>query len=315
MISVAIPVLTAPTAAGKSELALKLAEQVPLEIVSADAFNVYRGMDIGTAKPDQEARARVPHHLLDLREPFEPYDVAQFVQDAEVAIAGILERGRAPLVVGGTGFYLQALVRGLPLTPPANPVVQAEVERELAERGLDALLLDMAAVNPAEAARMERNPRRVVRALEVWRRTGRFPGAFGHSTPRFRYQVIAFTRPPEELEARVRGRVHAMFGAGLVDEVRSVLNALPPTDRRPTAWQAIGYREVEALLRGERTPEQTEQDIVVATLAYAKRQLTWIRTQLKAPLLTPEEAESKLLSVLNKGRHQKPAKNSRADLS
>ena len=165
-----VPILTAPTAAGKSALALEAALACGAEIVSADAFTVYRGLDIGTAKPGAEDLARVPHHLIDVADVTGAFDVARFVTLAEAAIRDVLARGRTPLVVGGTGFYLQGLMQGLPLTPPSDPRVRAEVEADLEARGLDALLADIAATDPAEAARMERNPRRVVRAVEVHRR-------------------------------------------------------------------------------------------------------------------------------------------------
>lgn len=291
-------ILSGPTASGKTALALRLAERHGLEIVSADAFYVYRGLDVGTAKPSRAERARVPHHLIDLRDPWENYDVAQYVRDAEAAIWGILARGRTPLVVGGTGFYLSALMHGLPLTPPADPQVRAEVEAELAERGLSALLAEVERINPAEAARLERNPRRVVRALEVYRRTGRFPGDFGRSTPGFTYQVFAMDRPPAELQAIIEARTAAMLEGGLLDETRWLAERVPLREPRPTAWQAIGYREALDQLEGRATPEETQTRIVAATLAYAKRQRTWLRTQLGATLQTPEEVEAVLTNFL-----------------
>ncbi len=290
-----VPLLTAPTAAGKSALALALAQESGLEIVSADAFTVYRGLDIGTAKPTPAERASVPHHLLDVADVSENYDVARYVQEAEAAIAGVLERGRVPLVVGGTTFYLSALLRGLPLTPPADPLVRAAVEAELAERGLAALLADIAATDPAEAARMERNPRRVVRATEVYRRTGQYPGAFGHRPPRFGYTVTAFTRPGLELEVRMRGRVQAMFAAGWAGEAAWLASQLDPkTLPRPTAWQALGYREAWAVHTGQLSEMEAMARIVLASRQYAKRQLTAMRSQLGAQLLPPQDAADQL---------------------
>lgn len=290
-----VPLLTAPTAAGKSALALHLALESDLEVVSADAFTVYRGLDIGTAKPTPAERQAVPHHLLDVAEVTESYDVARYVQQAEAAIAGVLDRGRVPLVVGGTTFYLSALLRGLPLTPPADLAVRAAVEAELAERGLDALLADIAARDPAEAARMERNPRRVVRATEVHRRTGQYPGSFGHRPPRFSYAVTAFTRPGPELEARMQGRVEAMFAAGWADEAAWLAARLDPDTRpRPTAWQALGYGEAWAVHRGTLGEAEAAARIVLASRQFAKRQVTATRGQLGAALLTPQEAAVKL---------------------
>ncbi|ADV67534.1 tRNA (adenosine(37)-N6)-dimethylallyltransferase MiaA [Deinococcus maricopensis] len=292
-----IPLLTAPTASGKTALALHLAAQHPLEIVSADAFNVYRGLDIGTAKPTAPERARVPHHLVDVVDVTEDYDVARYVRDAETAIRDVLARGRVPLVVGGTGFYLTGLMRGLPLTPPSDPQIRAAVEADLHARGLDALLADIHALNPQEAARMERNPRRIIRALEVHRRTGRFPGEFGHSTPAFTYAPVAFTHP--QLEARIAARVHAMFDAGLPAEAAWLATQVPPNrDPRPTAWQAIGYREALAVHHGHLSVDDAIAAVTLATRQYAKRQLTWTRTQLHAPLLDPQSAETHLTRLL-----------------
>ncbi|WP_216317936.1 tRNA (adenosine(37)-N6)-dimethylallyltransferase MiaA [Deinococcus aestuarii] len=294
-----IPLLTAPTAAGKTALALEIGQAFGLEIVAADAFTVYRGLDIGTAKPTPEERAAVPHHLLDVADVTEDYDVARYAREAEAAIHDVLARGRVPLVVGGTGLYLSALVRGLPLTPPADPATRAEVEAELAERGLDALLAEVEARNPAEAARLERNPRRVVRALEVYRRTGRFPGEFGHAAPTFTYRVFAFTRPWPELEARIHARVEAMLAGGWPGEAAWLASQVSPDrDPRPTAWQALGYREALAVHGGTLTPEEAAQRISLATRGYAKRQLTWTRTQLGAHPTSPGEAAADLRTFL-----------------
>lgn len=319
----ALPLLTAPTAAGKTALALQLAalnraelgqtelgqeksgqsEPGQLEIIAADAFTVYRGLDIGTAKPSPAERGAVPHHLLDVADVHEEYDVARYVAEAEAAIRVVLARGNIPLVVGGTGFYLSALTRGLPLTPPSEPDLRAEVEADLAARGLDALLADMAAANPAEAVRMERNPRRVVRALEVYRRTGRFPGEFGRTEPAFSYQITAFTRPAAELEQRIGRRVGAMLSQGWPEEAAWLASRLDPeTMPRPTAWQALGYREALAVAQGKLTVQAAQQAIALATRQYAKRQLTWTRTQLAASPVTPSQAADSLAAQLSELR-------------
>lgn len=294
-----IPILTAPTAAGKSALALAAARAAGAEIISADAFTVYRGLDIGTAKPDAAERTQVPHHLIDVADVTEPFDVARFVTLAEAAIRDVLARGRTPLVVGGTGFYLQGLMSGLPQTPPSDPQVRAQVEAELEARGLEALLAGIAATDPAEAARMERNPRRVVRAVEVYRRTGRYPGAFGRSEPAFTYAPIAFTRAPQELEARVHARTLEMFRRGWAPEAAWLADRLDPAlEPRPTAWQTLGYREALAVARGTLGVPEAAAQIKLATRQYAKRQLTFIRTQLRAPLLSPDEAARHLTRQL-----------------
>ncbi len=272
------------------ELALK-ARGVEVEIVSADAFLVYRGLDIGTAKPTVAERRGVPHHLLDVADVTESYDVARYVGQAQAAIGGILERGNTPLLVGGTGFYLSALIRGLPLTPKSEPQARAALEQELLERGLDALLAEIGASSPAEARRMERNPRRVLRALEVFRQTGRWPGEFGTTAPAYTYLVAAFSPPMAELERRISERAAAMFAAGWPAEAEWLASQIDPATRpRPTVWQTLGYEQALAVVRGKLDIQDAQQAVVQATRQYARRQLTWFRRQLGAELLEPEAA-------------------------
>ncbi|WP_161882155.1 tRNA (adenosine(37)-N6)-dimethylallyltransferase MiaA [Deinococcus alpinitundrae] len=291
-----LPILTAPTAAGKSALALRLARQSPLEIISADAFTVYKGLDIGTAKPTPAEQQEVPHHLLDVADVTDSFDVARWLRLAEEAITDILGRGKVPLIVGGSGFYLKALLRGLPLTPPSDPPARAEVEAELEERGLDALLAEIAARYPQEAARMERNPRRVVRALEIFRRTGRFPGEFGHSPPAYRYQVFAFSQP--DLESRIRQRVRVMLAAGWPQEAAWLAEQVAPSGSA-TVWQVLGYREALAVARQQLGAQPALDQITLQTRQYAKRQLTWARTQLGAVIQSEAQAEDELNTFLS----------------
>jgi tRNA dimethylallyltransferase len=266
--------LAAPTAAGKTATVLALADRWPIEVVSADAMQVYRGLTIGTAAPGAAERARVPHHLVGLVDPTTPYSVALYVPAAEAAIAEVLARGRVPLVVGGTGFYLDALIHGLPTTPKADRRVQAEIAAELGARGIDALLEELAAASSEDAERAQRNPRRVVRALEVLRRTGRPPAAFPPKPPRFAYRAAVVLPSPETLQARVRARTRAMIDEGWLDEVR----ALAPTmDRWATARQAIGYEALRRVLAGTLRLDDAVAGIEQATLRYAKRQRTWFR--------------------------------------
>ncbi len=270
-----VPVLAAPTAAGKTAAALRLAAHPAgrgLEVISADAMQVYRGLDVATAKPTAAERARVPHHLLDLVEPFEPFSVAAWVTAAEAAIDDVLARGGRPLVVGGTGFYLAALGDGLPTTPPSDPARRAALEAELAERGLDALEAELRAAAPEDATRAQRNPRRVLRALEVLRATGRPPSSFPAAPARFRLRTFVALPTPPLLAQRVRERVAAMVAAGLVDEVARLLATVPP---EATVWQAIGPKELAPVLRGERPLAAALDDVADATLRYAKRQRTW----------------------------------------
>ncbi len=266
-------------------------EQPGVEIVSADAFLVYRGLDVGTAKPGVDERRGVPHHMIDVADVTESYDVARYVQGAEAAVADILERGHTPLLVGGTGFYLSALKNGLPLTPKSEPEARAALELELAERGLDALLAEIERSNPEEARRMERNPRRVLRALEVKRQTGRWPGEFGSTTPAHRYRVAAFSPPLDVLERRISERARQMFAAGWPTEAAWLADQVSPdTSPRPTVWQTLGYEQALSVARGQLEQAQAEAEVSLATRQYAKRQLTWIRKQLGADLLDPEQA-------------------------
>jgi tRNA dimethylallyltransferase len=283
-----VPLLGAPTASGKSAAALELARRFPLEIVTADAMQVYRGMDIGTAKPSEQERLRVPHHLLDLVTPDQPFSVADWVIQAEEAIAQILKRRSVPLVVGGTGFYLQALSRGLPTVPAASPEVQEVLWLELETYGLDVLEAELAGASPVDAQRAQRNPRRVVRALEILRRTGRPPSDFPLRPPRFRYSMTVIEPSLDLLRPRIERRCREMFDAGLAHEVDVLLRTYPS---RLTAMQAIGYKEVAEALAGGISMEEARQQVEQATVRYARRQLTWFRRQeadLRLPVLAHE---------------------------
>jgi tRNA dimethylallyltransferase len=269
-----VPVLAAPTASGKTATVLRLAERWPLEVVSADAMQVYRGLAIGTASPDADQRARVPHHLVGVIDPATPFSVAAYVRAAETVIAEVGARGRVPLVVGGTGFYLNALAEGLPTTPPADREVQAAIAAELAAVGLEPLLRELAVASPADAGRTQRNPRRVVRAVEVLRRTGAPPSAFPPRPPRFRYAFAVALPAPETLQARVRQRTRALIEAGWLEEVAALA---PSMHAWATARQAIGYEPLRRVLTGELRLEDALAGIEQATLRYAKRQRTWFR--------------------------------------
>ncbi len=279
-----IPALGAPTASGKSAAALQLAlERGNVELVTADAMQVYAGMDIGTAKPTAEERAAVPHHLLDIVTPDMPFSVQLWVEAAEEAIAAVLSRGNVPLVVGGTGFYLRALSMGLPLVPAADPGVQAPLWDRVSAGELPELVAELTRLAPADAARADRNPRRVVRALEILQRTGRPPSEFGYSEPAFRVSKLVLLPDPAELDARIALRARQMFADGLVAEVSALLARWPG---QLTAMQAIGYKEVLEHLRGEASLEEAMERVRVATVQYSRRQLTWFRKEPDARQLS-----------------------------
>ncbi len=270
--------LAGPTAAGKSAVALALAERIGGEIVSVDSMQVYRGLDIGSAKPTRTEQARVPHHLIDIRDLDESFDAAQFVDLANTAAAEIVARGRTPILCGGTGLYFKALFGGLGESPTPDPALRAELETA----PLDELLRELEARDPATFARIDQqNPRRVVRAVEVIRLTGK---PFSEQRSDWRASVAqaglwALRREPEDLRARVNDRVDAMFEAGLVEETRALLER--GLERNPTAMQAIGYRQVVEHLRGERPLAETVELVKSRTRQFARRQMTWFRNQLE----------------------------------
>ncbi len=279
--------LAGPTAVGKSAVALALADLLGGEIISVDSMQVYRGLDLGTAKPTAAERARVRHHLIDVAELNEPFDAARFVMLARRAVAEIQGRGRVPIFCGGTGLYFKAFLDGLGEAPPSDEKLRAELEAT----PLADLLQELEAGDPATFATIDRhNPRRVVRAVEVLRLTGkpfstqraRWREATDEPTPRpdgsrgrSPHQIICFTRPSPELHARINLRVDEMFARGLVTETRQLLDH--GLAQNQTAMQAIGYRQVVEHLRGERLLADTIELVKIKTRQYAKRQLTWFR--------------------------------------
>jgi tRNA dimethylallyltransferase len=284
-----------PTAVGKSTVALELAERLGGEILSVDSMQVYRGLDLGTAKPSPADRARVPHHLIDVAEPGDSFDVARFVELAQAASAEMLGRGRVPVFCGGTGLYFKALLEGLGEAPASDPALR----RELEATPLAALLQELAERDPATFARIDRhNPRRVVRAVELVRLSGR-PAAELRAVwqkPSYRgaspgeLTIIGLERDPADLRARIDTRVNAMFAHGLVDEARRLLGQGLAENR--TAMQAIGYRQVVEHLRGEWPLDATIELVKVKTRQLARRQMTWFRRQLPMRWLkvAPDEA-------------------------
>jgi tRNA dimethylallyltransferase len=271
-------VLVGPTAVGKSALALAIAELAgDCELVSLDSMQVYRGLDIGTAKPSVAERARVAHHLVDVADPWEEWSVARTQAGVRSALSAIEGRGRRAVLVGGTGLYVQAVVDGLAL-PGEDRALRAQLEAEAASpEGLAALHAELAAADPVAAARMEpTNLRRVVRALEVVRSTGRpfssfGPGLDAYGTPAIDARVVGLTVERPVLDARIAARVDAMVAAGLVDEARTLAASAEPVSR--TVRQAIGYRE----LWTEPTVAAALERTVIRTRQFARRQPSWFR--------------------------------------
>ncbi|MFP4114413.1 MAG: tRNA (adenosine(37)-N6)-dimethylallyltransferase MiaA [Spirochaetota bacterium] len=273
--------LFGPTAVGKTGLLETLADR-PVEVVSADSMQVYRGMDVGTAKPDPSFRSRVPHHLIDIRNPDEQYDVGAFVHDADEAIAAIHGRGRVPVVSGGTGYYFKHLFLGLPESPPSDPAVRAAVRERADREGLSALYAELGRVDPSTAARVGENDRyRITRALEVYEQTGRPLSSFamvGEPRADLRVTSVCVTRDREELGVRIRRRVDEMFASGLRAEVERLVSAgYGPAD---PGLRAIGYREFfaeDGAVRPVGDDGAIAAEIARNTRRYAKRQETFFR--------------------------------------
>jgi tRNA dimethylallyltransferase len=281
--------LVGPTAVGKSEVALLLAEQIRGEIVSVDSMQVYRGMDVGTAKPSAAEQRRVPHHLLDVVPLSEAFDAARFCELAGQAVEVIHAARHAPIFCGGTGLYFKAYLGGLGEAPPSNPAVRAELE----SIPLPELLGELEQRDPVTFQSIDRqNPRRVVRALEVIRLTGkpRSVQRADWSVARQPAAFFALSRESGDLRRRIEVRVERMFECGLVEEVRRLLERGLAGNR--TALQALGYRQVAEHLEGTRSLDETVQLVKIRTWQFARRQRTWFRRQLRPQWLHVAASEA-----------------------
>jgi len=281
-VAVRVFALLGPTASGKSHLAMALAERFPVEIVSMDSAQVYRGLDIGTAKPGAQERTRVPHHLIDIVAPDEGYSTGRWRTDALSIINDILGRKKVPLIVGGTMLYYRALVEGLDALPPANTEVRKAINAEANERGWPALHADLAKIDPAAAGRIPPgDTQRIQRALEVWRLTGQpLTSLQRGARPSLPFELRAFALMPSDREALNRAiaeRFDAMLAAGLVEEVRQLRSRYELTAASPS-MRAVGYRQVWQALEGEIPTAELRDKAIVATRQLAKRQLTWLRS-------------------------------------
>ena len=323
-----------PTASGKSAVALALAEKLGGEIISVDSMQVYRGLDLGTAKATAAERARVPHHLIDVVGLTEPFDVAKFVALAGEAEADIRARGRVPIFCGGTGFYLKAYLEGLGDVPPSN----AQLRAELRATPLEQLLRELEQRDPVAYERIDRqNPRRVIRALEVirltgqtfsaqrpeWQPAGKAESGKRKAEPEFAAglsnpqspilnpqssidqslvtstatSIYGLQRPAPELHARIHARVDEMFARGLVEETRALLQH--GLEQNETAMQAIGYRQVVEHLRGVRPLAETVELVKIKTRQFAKRQMTWFRRQLAVEWIVVESTAESVVTAAN----------------
>ena len=284
--------LMGPTASGKTALALDWAQRFGGEIVSVDSALVYRRLDIGAAKPTADERAAVPHHLIDVRDPWQRYSAADFANDARAAIEDIASRGRLPILAGGTGLYFRALLQGLSPMPEADPAMRAQLEAEAGERGWAAMHAELAQVDAIAAARIHAtDPQRIQRALEVYRLSGRpiseWQRESAAASQKFPCRVLKIAVSPEDravLHARIERRFDAMLDAGFLDEMHA-LRALPELRAHPApldlpALRAVGYRQAWEHLDGTLSATGFRDRAIFATRQLGKRQLTWLRGAL-----------------------------------
>jgi tRNA dimethylallyltransferase len=273
--------LLGPTASGKSALALRLAERLPLEIVSMDSALVYRGMDIGTAKPGAALRAQVPHHLIDIIDPDQSYSAGRWREDALSSIHDIFSRKRLPLLVGGTMLYYRALSAGMDALPQADARIRAAIDADAAERGWPALHAELAKVDPQAAQRIApKDAQRIQRALEVWRVTGKPLSALQGAAPAalpFTVNAIALAPERKLLHEKISQRFDAMLRLGLIDEVQALRRKYRLSAAMPS-MRAVGYRQVWEYLEGGIDKAAMRERAIVATRQLAKRQLTWLRS-------------------------------------
>ena len=300
--------LMGPTASGKTALAMEWAQRLGGEIVSVDSALVYRGLDIGAAKPDASMLAAVPHHLIDVREPWQPYSAAEFAIDARAAMDDIAARDKLPILAGGTGLYFQALLEGLAPMPEADPAVRATIAAEATDRGWPALHAELATIDPRAAAKIKpTDPQRIQRALEVFRLSGK-PISEWQAMParaRLPFRVLKLVLAPRDravLHQRIEQRFDAMLEAGFLQEVER-LRALSPLQavERPLdlpAIRAVGYRQAWEYLDGTLAENEFRDRAIFATRQLAKRQLTWLRGELDARWFDPQADRHALEAAL-----------------
>ena len=285
-----ILVITGPTASGKTALAVELAKRHNGEVVSADSMQIYRRMDIGTAKPTETEKQGVPHHMLDVAEPEEDFSVAWYVEMAAACVEDVFSRGKLPILAGGTGLYIDSLLSGRTFAAfDGSSPIRGELEERYAREGGQALLDELAGVDPETAARLHPNDgKRIVRALEVWLTTGKTITRHNEETRALppRYDALTLTldfERREDMWERIDRRVDRMMADGLEEEVRALLDS--GVSRRCTAMQAIGYKELVPAVSGELTAAEAAAQIKLRSRQYAKRQRTWFRRNLEAKRL------------------------------
>ena len=293
-------VICGPTASGKTALAVECAKRLDGEVISCDALLVYRGLNIGTAKPTMEERAGVPHHLIDVCEPYDSFSVSDFERIAVPALEDILARGKVPVLCGGTGFYMNALLYKSSFgSAPADTAVREKYESIAREEGREALHARLREVDPESAEKLHFNDlKRVIRALEIYELTGRKKSLQADGDlPRYPFEAFAFNFPREELYHRIERRVDTMFAAGLVEEVRGLLNS--GVSASTQCMQGIGYKEVVELLKNDDNLSTMSDIIKKNTRNYAKRQLTFFKRMENLHWLDPTSFEAAVQEVCN----------------
>ena len=267
-------VITGPTATGKTDFSIKLAREIGGEIISADSMQVYKGLDIGTDKVSEEIREEIPHYLIDVVEPTQKFSVADFVKEADKAIREIWEKGKYPIVVGGTGFYIRALLYGLPQTPPSSE----EIRKELSKVNTEELYEEVKRISPEYAEKVgKRDRKRLIRALEVYKITRKPITAFKREQREPRYPFLGYFlyRNRQELYRRIEERVESQVKRGLLDEAKKLLSF----GEDLTALQALGYKEMKGYLQGKMELEEAKELLKRKTKEFAKRQFTWFKRE------------------------------------
>ena len=295
--------IAGPTASGKTALAVALARELDGEVVSCDSMQVYKRMDIGTAKPSLEERQGIPHHMIDVAEPWEDYSVSRYCADAAPIVENIVSRGKTAIIAGGTGLYMDSLIRGNDFAPFPSTGVRERLEQEADREGMEALLARLRAVDPEAADRLHLSDRkRIIRAMEVYLETGETITAHNRRTqalpPRFSPVWLGLDfESRAELYSRIDRRVDAMLNAGLLEEIRALLRSGIP--EKCTAMQAIGYKEFTDALDGRCTVEAAADQVRQSSRRYAKRQLTWFRRNERIHWLRrgPEAADAEILTA------------------
>ena len=297
--------IAGPTASGKTALSIQLAKEMDGEIVSCDSMQVYKDMDIGTAKPTREEQAGIPHHMLSVAEPWEDFSVSRYCAMADPIVEDILRRGKSPIIVGGTGLYMDALIRGNAFAPCPSTGRREELEALAASQGIEAVIERLRAVDPESAARLHpSDQKRIVRAMEVYLETGMTITEHNRKTQEIppKYHPIRFAladRQRQTLYDRIDRRVDAMVEAGLIDEIQGLLARRIP--EKCTAMQAIGYKEFVAALHGACSREEAAGQVKQSSRRYAKRQLTWFRRNPENIWLIREDGQTSM-EILDSAR-------------